>query len=125
MGRMLGIDGDVGHGGDDGGEDDVPVLGRILVQGDFNALENVDLGGRWSAYISADMRMMPCSFAHENNDWSVSLREHTIQKAWESEAFENFRHSLGQSCPDCSKRELYMGDCPILPEIVLCRKSRR
>ena len=43
---MLGIGGDVGHGGNDGGEDDVPVLGGILVQGDFDALEDVDLLGQ-------------------------------------------------------------------------------
>ena len=46
VGRMLGIDGDIGHGGDDGGEDDVPVLGGILVQGNFDALEDFDLLGQ-------------------------------------------------------------------------------
>ena len=46
VGGMLGIGGDVGHGGHDGGEDDVPVLGGILVQGDFDALEDVDLLGQ-------------------------------------------------------------------------------
>ena len=46
VGRMLGVGGDIGHGGNDGGEDDVPVLGGILVQGDFDALEYVDLLGQ-------------------------------------------------------------------------------
>ena len=43
VGLMLGIDSHVGHGGNDGSEDDVPVLGRVLVEGDLDALEDVDL----------------------------------------------------------------------------------
>ena len=46
VGRMLGIDGHVGHGGHNCGEDDVPVLGGILVEGYLDALEHVDLGGQ-------------------------------------------------------------------------------
>ncbi len=77
-------------------------------------------GGRWSAYISPDMQMMPCSFAHEMPVWSVSLWEHTMQEAWDSEAFEYFRSRLRSGCPECKKRELCMGGCPIHPAIVLC-----
>jgi len=45
MGGMLGIGGNVVHRGNDGSEDDVPVLGGILVEGDLNALEDIDLTG--------------------------------------------------------------------------------
>ncbi len=82
-------------------------------------------GGRWSAYISADMQMMPCSFAHESRKWIVSLRNNSIKEAWESAAFEDFRNSLRTKCPGCEKKELCMGGCPILPEIVLCSKMNK
>lgn len=82
-------------------------------------------GGRWSAYISPDMRMMPCSFAHNSTDWSVSLRDHTIQEAWESSVFEDFRRRLRASCPDCKQRALCMGGCPILPRLVLCPYNKK
>lgn len=30
---------------------------------------------RWSAYISADMKMMPCSFDNQKQKWAVDLRK--------------------------------------------------
>ena len=79
-------------------------------------------GARWSAYISADMQMMPCSFAHEHPEWSVSLRDHTILEAWNSTEFDLFRDSLLHRCPECGQRHLCMGGCPIIPDIVLCER---
>lgn len=86
---------------------------------DFVCLDTCE-GGRWSAYISADMQMLPCSFAHEMKEYRVSLKEHTIKEVWDSEAFEDFRNCFKRACPGCEKRGLCMGGCPILPEIVLC-----
>lgn len=77
-------------------------------------------GGRWSAYISADMKMMPCSFDNQNERWAVDLRENTLQEAWDGERFSEFRSHFKSRCPDCEKRELCMGGCPIVPEIVVC-----
>lgn len=112
-------------------------------------------GARWSAYISADMRMLPCSFAHDQDKWSVPLAgwsDHepksretetnrtdsstgtddpfgetgcTLGEAWRSSQFEAFREQLRNACPDCKQRQLCMGGCPILPEIVLCREEVR
>lgn len=81
-------------------------------------------GGRFSAYINADMKMVPCSF-DQGLHWSVDLRKYTVQEAWESEQFETFCRSLHDSCPSCSKRSLCMGGCPIKNEIVLCDKPAR
>lgn len=78
-------------------------------------------GGRWSAYISADMKMMPCSFDNQKERWAVSLREKSLQEAWDSEQFEEFRSYFKKRCPECEKRVQCMGGCPIVPEIVMCK----
>lgn len=77
-------------------------------------------GGRWSAYVTPDMYLLPCSFDNQKMKWAVSLADCTIEEAWNSVAFNNFRQILEHSCPGCEKRELCMGGCPICPEIVLC-----
>lgn len=79
-------------------------------------------GARWSAYISPDMKMFPCSFDNQEQRWAVDLRTHTIKEAWESKQFESFRDCLRNACPGCEKRSACMGGCPIRPEIVMCDK---
>jgi radical SAM protein with 4Fe4S-binding SPASM domain len=74
---------------------------------------------RYSAYITADMTIVPCSFDQQQR-WSVSLRTHSIQQAWHSQAFDDFRSYQQQACPQCSKRDLCLGGCPISPDITLC-----
>lgn len=78
-------------------------------------------GARWSAYITADMKMLPCSFDNQEQRWAVDLRENTIKEVWDSEVFEDFRNHFRKSCPHCEKKEICMGGCPICPEIVLCK----
>jgi radical SAM protein with 4Fe4S-binding SPASM domain len=79
-------------------------------------------GARFSCYISPDMVMLPCSF-DQGHTFGVSLREHTIEQAWNSPAFEAFRFKLRTNCIDCEKRLDCMGGCPLLPEIVLCHEK--
>ena len=81
-------------------------------------------GGRYSCYIGADMTMVPCSFDQENK-YEVSLRDTTITEAWNSKPFEAFRNRMRKACPGCSKKELCMGGCPLMPEIVLCESEKR
>lgn len=90
-------------------------------------LQSLDFceGGRFSAYIDANMNMMPCSFANQNPDWFVSLREHTIQEAWDSEIFDKFRYSLKHSCKSCPNRENCGGGCPLVNQITLCNREER
>lgn len=80
-------------------------------------------GARWSAYISPDMKMMPCSFDNQDMRWAVDIRKCTIEEAWKSREFEDFRVKLKTACPDCAMHESCMGGCPIRPEIVLCDKK--
>lgn len=81
-------------------------------------------GGRYSCYISSDMIMLPCSFDQEM-DYQVSLREMSIEEAWNSEPFERFRNRMRGACPDCDKKEACMGGCPLMPEIVFCESENR
>ncbi|MDD7733970.1 MAG: SPASM domain-containing protein, partial [Firmicutes bacterium] len=81
-------------------------------------------GGRYSCYIGADMVMVPCSFDQERR-YEVSLREMSIEEAWNSEPFERFRDRMRGACPDCSKKFLCMGGCPLMPEIVFCDEAER
>lgn len=82
-------------------------------------------GGRFSAYIDANMHMMPCSFANQNPDWFIDLNTHSVEEAWNSEIFDKFRYSLAHSCPTCPNRDSCGGGCPLVNEITLCNKKER
>ena len=82
-------------------------------------------GGRFSAYIDANMNMMPCSFANQNSDWFINLNEHTIEEAWNSEIFNKFRYSLTHSCTSCKDRLSCGGGCPLVNQITLCNRTER
>ena len=77
-------------------------------------------GARWSMYVTPDMIALPCSFDNQMKRWGYDLKNHSIQDAWDSEVFEDFRNRLRKGCPSCKHRKLCMGGCPICPEIVLC-----
>ncbi len=81
-------------------------------------------GGRFSCYIGADMVMSPCSFDQEGQ-YGVKLGSCTIEEAWNSEPFEDFRNHMRSACPDCKKRKLCLGGCPLMPEIVFCSSEHR
>ncbi|MCI9449691.1 MAG: SPASM domain-containing protein [Clostridiales bacterium] len=81
-------------------------------------------GGRYSCYIGADMTMTPCSF-DQNKLYEVSLKNMSIEEAWNSEPFERFRNKMQTACPECEKQEYCMGGCPLMPNIVLCKNSER
>ena len=89
----------------------------------YEALDTCE-GARYSCYISADMKLLPCSF-DQNGKYAVSLQNHTIAEAWNSEEFEAFRKPLRNRCPDCKERANCMGGCPLMPGIVLCKKETK
>lgn len=100
------------------------------VPGLLNNVENISPdsidtceGGRWSAYITSDMKMLPCSFDNQKMNWSVDLEHFTVEQAWNSMQFNMFRKQFLTSCPECPDRDKCMGGCPISPEIVLCGKK--
>ena len=82
-------------------------------------------GGRYSCYIGADMVMLPCSFDQKKR-YEVQLNDEvSIEDAWNSEPFEKFRDRMRGACPGCDKKELCMGGCPLMPEIVFCDSEKR
>ena len=107
------------------GTDSCSIPGIINYSPAIN-LESLDTceGGRFSCYIGADMTMTPCSFDQEKK-YGVSLQRFSIEEAWNSKEFEQFRDHLRHSCPNCSYRESCMGGCPIVPEIVICKNKER
>jgi radical SAM protein with 4Fe4S-binding SPASM domain len=80
-------------------------------------------GARWSMYIGADMIALPCSF-DQKKKWGFNIKEDTIQNAWDSPQFEDFRNHFRTACPDCPKKEGCMGGCPITPNVVLCKDKK-
>ena len=87
--------------------------------------ESIDTceGGRWSAYITSDMKMLPCSFDNQEQRWAYDISNSTIEEAWNSEQFEDFRNHFKRSCAGCKDKQFCMGGCPIRREIVLCSRS--
>ncbi len=82
-------------------------------------------GGRWSAYITPDMMMLPCSFDNQELKWAYDISDDTIENAWNSPQFEDFREHFRGSCSECADRERCMGGCPIRREIVLCSRKEK
>jgi radical SAM protein with 4Fe4S-binding SPASM domain len=82
-------------------------------------------GGRHSMYITSTCVALPCSFDNQDLRWAFSLTEGTIQEAWNSPQFDNFRDSMRHSCPGCKDRPACMGGCPIKRQIVLCNREER
>lgn len=96
----------------------VPALLNLAPGVHGASLETCE-GARFSAYVTPDLRLLPCSFDQAQR-WAVELRGSSIEQAWYSEAFEDFRHRLRTTCPGCQLQELCLGGCPIAREIVLC-----
>ena len=82
-------------------------------------------GARYSCYIGADMVMVPCSF-DQHKRYEVQLGDGiSIEDAWNSEPFERFRDIMRAACPGCDKKNLCLGGCPLMPEIVFCESVLR
>lgn len=82
-------------------------------------------GGRWSMYITSDMKALPCSFDNQDLRWAYDISNDTIQNAWDSEQFEDFRSHFKNSCQNCPSRIECRGGCPIRREIVLCDREEK
>lgn len=82
-------------------------------------------GGRWSMYITSDMKAIPCSFDNQDMKWAYDISSDSIQNAWDSEKFEDFRNHFRNSCGNCNRKLECMGGCPIRRQIVLCDRKEK
>ena len=101
----------------------VPGVVRYSKDIDLASVDSCE-GGRFSAYINADMIMTPCSFDQELK-YGVSLRNSSVEEVWNSDNFTKFRSKLFLSCPNCQNRDCCMGGCPLKQEVVLCNSGLR
>lgn len=102
----------------------VPALVNMTHNIDHDSFDTCE-GGRWSAYITADMKMLPCSFDNQDLRWAVDLRTYSIQEAWDSEVFDDFRSYFKNSCSGCEKQFECKGGCPIRRQVVLCDRKEK
>lgn len=79
--------------------------------------------GRFSAYITADMKMIPCSFENQSLKHAVDLKNYSVIDAWESNTFEDFRKHFTSHCSKCPKHEECLSGCPIVPQITICDRE--
>jgi len=101
-----------------------PAIVNYTSKIDMDSMDYCE-GGRHSMYIDAAMNAMPCSFGNQDSKWFVSLRDHTIEEAWNSDVFNGFRNSLKNSCLGCANRKSCAGGCPICRDIVLCNRKEK
>jgi len=90
---------------------------------DWQSLDTCE-GARFSAYITSDMIMTPCSFDQDLR-YGVNLHENSIQAAWNSSQFQAFRDKLTYGCNSCSLHSVCKSGCPLKPEIVLCDRIEK
>lgn len=102
----------------------IPAIHNFTRSIDERSIDTCE-GGRWSMYITSDMKALPCSFDNQEMRWSYDISNDTIQNAWNSEQFEDFRNHFRTSCSSCKDRRNCMGGCPIRREIVLCERTEK
>lgn len=97
----------------------IPAVLNLTSNIDHDSIDTCE-GGRWSMYITSDMKALPCSFDNQDLRWAYDISNDSIQNAWNSPQFEDFRNHFRTACPECSQRCSCMGGCPIRPQIVIC-----
>lgn len=87
---------------------------------DENSLDTCE-AARWSMYITPDMKGLPCSFDNQEQKYAVDIKKAgSIKAVWDSEQFEIIRNKFRSKCPNCSKRNMCFGGCPLMDNITLC-----
>lgn len=102
----------------------IPAIHNFTRSIDERSIDTCE-GGRWSMYITSDMKALPCSFDNQEMRWSYDISNDTIQNAWNSKQFDDFRNHFRTSCLSCKDRRNCMGGCPIRREIVLCARPEK
>jgi radical SAM protein with 4Fe4S-binding SPASM domain len=97
----------------------------------YGQAENVSLegcdAGRFSLFVSEELKVYPCSFMVEAGYEGVPLRGTTLREIWQNHpAFVQIRaqHAKG-GCVDCQTREHCLSGCPLFPQMNLCPSNCR
>jgi radical SAM protein with 4Fe4S-binding SPASM domain len=98
----------------------VPGLLSNTTNIDIQTIEPCE-AGRFSAYISPDLKIYPCSF-EKDDAISINLSEYSMDEAWNSDIFKQFRHRYLNKCLGCFKVNHCYGGCPILRQINTCKE---
>lgn len=75
---------------------------------------------RFSMYIDSILNAYPCSFDCQNGLYKVLIKNKSIQYAWNSPTFQNFRNHAKLKCHNCEKKEKCCGDCALDLGLKLC-----
>lgn len=102
----------------------IPAILNFTNNIDQSSIDTCE-GGRWSMYITSDMKALPCSFDNQDMRWAYDISNDTIQNAWNSDQFEDFRDHFRHSCKDCNHQVECRGGCPIRRQIVLCNRKEK
>ena len=78
--------------------------------------------GRFSLFVSEDMRVYPCSFQGGLAKGDLLTEENTLENIWiNSENMKSFRNYFkGDRCAGCSHQSTCMNGCPLFDELVVC-----
>lgn len=79
---------------------------------------------KFSAFISEDMKMFPCSFMADT-ELFADLRNNSIIDIWQNDiTFKSFRDKIrNNNCKDCEYEKLCQGGCLFIPDINLCKTN--
>ena len=102
----------------------LPALCNFSKNININSTTPCD-GACFSAYVTPDMFMLPCSFDTTTRKYAVDLNKYTIEEAWNSEQFEAFRNYHRYSCLGCKNQNDCRGGCPLTQEINLCTRKEK
>lgn len=88
--------------------------------------------GRFSAFISEDLKLYPCSFLNDTESTGIDLKETSITNGWVyGEQFLEFRERIStppkqcnpiNECQNCNKYNLCHGGCQVF-DINACMKG--
>lgn len=78
--------------------------------------------GRFSMYVSEDLKVYPCSFQSGLAEGDQLDNETTLLDIWiKSRNIGSFRHYFSSDrCGPCSHRSTCMNGCPLFDELVVC-----
>lgn len=89
-------------------------------------------GGRFSAFISEDLKLYPCSFLKGSESNGIDLKKISLHKGWaEGEQFMEIRERIAtqgnqrtpiNKCCNCDRYDLCHGGCPMF-DINACMKE--